>query len=86
MTADEFNLALKSLGLRQQKFAEALGVHRSTVNHWSRGKAAVPQYAVLCLSLMQKLADSTLRYQCEKLDTISKALKIALRSLTDATS
>ena len=57
MTADEFNLALKSLGLRQRKLAEALGVHRSTVNHWSRGKAAVPQYAALCLSLMQKLAD-----------------------------
>jgi DNA-binding transcriptional regulator YiaG len=54
MTHTEFRAALKSLGLRQSWLAGALGVSPNTVYRWAKGDMAVPQYAVLALSLIQQ--------------------------------
>ena len=52
----EFRAALKALGIKQTWLAERLGVHKSTVSHWTTGAAPIPKYATFAIALMTRIA------------------------------
>ncbi len=53
MTGDEFNAAIKSLGLRKKWLAERLGVAPQTLSRWVKGELPVPAYAAFALDLLR---------------------------------
>ena len=54
MTAEEFRTTLNTLGLRQIELADLLGVHRSAVGKWVRGRLPVPRYVELLIDVVER--------------------------------
>lgn len=57
MEADEFRIALQSLGMTQEGFAVLVGATPRTGRKWALGEARVPGAVVLLLWVFQKYPD-----------------------------
>ena len=53
MTPDALRQALADLGYTKAAFAEYIGVHRLTVQHWLIGRYKVPRYVEVIVNLMR---------------------------------
>jgi len=52
MTAKQFKIARKKLGMTQKEMAALLGYSREQVAYWEGGKYEVPKVVELCLGLL----------------------------------
>jgi DNA-binding transcriptional regulator YiaG len=52
MTSEQFNAALETIELTQQRFASIIRVNDRTVRRWASGEAEVPTAVAMLLNLM----------------------------------
>ena len=55
MTKREFQIRLKRLKIKQNEFAEMLGICRESISRWN--DQTLPKYAVLIIELLEALPD-----------------------------
>ena len=57
MTPDALRQALADLGYTQAAFADYIGVHRLTVQHWLIDRYPVPRYVDVIIELLRERAE-----------------------------
>lgn len=75
MTPDALRQALADLGYTQTAFADYIGVHRLTVNHWLTGRHPVPRYVDVIIELLTERAEKMDTLDIRRISTILAALR-----------